>query len=165
VQHPAVGQCQVCDEVHRTMHLTHRKVRYRRVDVRMQLQPRWTGPAAFHLNISEVVTDQLGNRLRAVDVRNDFKIDLRLTHILDDGLAAALFAALHIVEQVLVLIPHRRHRHGDAGILEHASEGVVDDGELRVGVLFRKAPDFSSARNRRLIISGSASRMASGSDS
>ena len=89
----------------------------------------------------------------------------RRTHILDDGLAAALLAALHIVEQVLVLIPHRRHRHGDAGILEHASEGVVDDGELRVGVLFRKAPDFSSARNRRLIISGSASRMASGSDS
>jgi hypothetical protein len=45
------------------MHFAYRKIRYRRVDVRMQLQPRRTGPTAFHLNISEIVTDQLSNRL------------------------------------------------------------------------------------------------------
>jgi hypothetical protein len=33
----------------------------------------------------------------------------------------------------------------------HASERVVDNGELRVGVLFRETPDFSSARNEAAI--------------
>ena len=47
------------------MHFAYRKDRNPRIDVRMQLQPRRTGPAAFHLNISEIVTDQLGKNFQA----------------------------------------------------------------------------------------------------
>ena len=130
----------------------HGEVGHGRIHVRHEMQARRTRPRAPHPDVGQIVGHELRDGGRAVRVRNDLEVHLRLAHLLDDGSRRARLAALDVVEQVLVLVSHGADSDLDAGVLERAGERVLRDRQHRLRVLLRKAPDFAATGNRRLAI-------------
>ena len=77
VNHFAEAEREVGHDVGRGYNLEHRQLGEGRQRVRTQLERAGSDPGALHLDIGEVVLDQLANAWAAVDMRDDFEQVIR----------------------------------------------------------------------------------------
>ena len=76
INHAAIGQCQVGEEVMRADHTPYREVGHRRIDVRNEMQPAGTEPGALDVNIDQIDRDQLAHLGATIDAGYQLQIDL-----------------------------------------------------------------------------------------
>ncbi len=78
VEHTAVGQRQIGDEMVGRYDPLYRKVGDRRVDVRDQMEPARSDPGALHDDIGQIIGYELADAGLSVHARDQFQIDLGL---------------------------------------------------------------------------------------
>ena len=73
MQHAAIGQRKIGDEMRTAVDLVHGQIGYRCIHMRDQVQAGGPRPCAFDADIDEVVAHQLGNGERAVYMRDELE--------------------------------------------------------------------------------------------
>src|SRR6516162_2464757 len=108
----------------------------------MELERRRSTPRSLEYDVREIVANQLANARRAVDMGNDLQQKTRLVERLcDDGSI-----------ELAVFVAHRAGRNADASVIQRADEGVPIDFQTGPCELLWKAPEFTSAGNRRVVV-------------
>src|SRR6516162_8493638 len=116
------------------------KIRDRRQGVGMKLEGRRSSPRSFEGDVREIEPNQFADTRRAVDMGNDLQQKPRLVERLcHDGLV-----------ELAMLVAHRAGRNADAPVIQRADEGVPIDFQARSRELLWKAPEFTSAGDRRV---------------
>ncbi len=142
MRHPSQTQGEVGDDVNTRNHFEHRQRCHRGQRVGVQLQRGGAFPGAFHHHVLQVVPHQFADARGAVHIGNDFEQEVGLLqrgqHF--GGVERAVFVA------------HGASGNAHWAVVERAQQGVGDHAEMRLGELFRKAPDLASAGNRRFVV-------------
>ena len=108
----------------------------------LQVERGRPGPGAFQHHVLQAIVDELADARASVDVRNDLQEVVRLRESLRDRLQV----------DRLVLVAHARRHHAQRPVVERADERVLVDGQARLGVLLREAPQLAAAVDGRTIV-------------
>src|SRR6516164_5505124 len=108
----------------------------------MELQRCRSCPRALEHDVLEIVANEFADARRPVDVRDDLQEEARLVESLRDS--------VHV--KLAVLEAHRAGRDSDAPIIQRAHQRVSIDFQLRTGKLLGETPEFTSTRNRRMVV-------------
>src|SRR5262245_19629691 len=101
-----------------------------------------TGPGALHLDILEIVLDELADARAAIDVGNDLEKEVRRRQRSLDGLQIG----------GAVLVAHGRSHHAHRSVVEGADERVDLGPQAGARELLGKSPELATTGNRRMIV-------------